>query len=75
MVLRSFGRGSPLNAPAAVIDRFTCSKCGGTFVKELPDEDALFELRSRFPDTPVEDCDVVCSRCYEQFLREYYGVE
>jgi len=68
-------RGLLGNAPALVTDRFTCSKCGGTFVKKLPDQDALFELRIRFPDTPVEDCDVVCSRCYEQFLREYYEVE
>jgi hypothetical protein len=45
-------------------DKYTCALCCKTFEKGWSDEDAKAELEMTFPDTSIDDCDLVCDDCY-----------
>ena len=52
-------------------DKFTCSACGGEFVKGRSDEAANAEARENFGVEEAsrrEDMAVICDDCYSQMM-------
>lgn len=47
------------------INEFTCAECGGTFEKGRTDEEALSELKIKFPGHNPEDCEIICDDCWK----------
>jgi len=45
-------------------DSFKCAMCGGIFRKVLSHEQALANLRKRFPGVEPEECGIVCDDCF-----------
>lgn len=52
-------------------DDFTCSLCKGTFKKSRSDEEALAEKEKEWGSIPIEECDTLCSDCYQLFINWY----
>lgn len=51
-------------------DKYQCAICSGIFTKGWSDEEADVELAQNFPNTSVEDCDLVCDDCYNEVMKE-----
>jgi PHP family Zn ribbon phosphoesterase len=49
---------------------YRCATCEGVFKKGLTDEEALKELKDRHPETPVEECALVCDDCFNLYFNE-----
>ena len=50
-------------------DTYTCSTCGGTFAKEITDEESIRESEKIFGPIPEEDRRIVCDDCFKDILR------
>lgn len=53
-------------------EKYTCAMCKGEFVKEVPDEEAMAEMRENFgKGFKQEDCDIVCDDCYNKMFPHF----
>ena len=52
---------------------YECGECHGIFTKGRQDSVAEKELHERLPETPIEDCVLVCEDCYKQIMHNLYG--
>jgi hypothetical protein len=52
--------------------KFTCARCGNTFVQGWTDEEAKEEYKEAFAVLPESTAvDVVCDDCYNQIMSEW----
>lgn len=50
-------------------ESYTCARCGGTFEKQVSDEDAIAEALSLWtPETLADEQAIVCDPCFEEFM-------
>ncbi len=54
-----------------VNNTFTCAVCHCVFDNKGTEEDGDKELSEFFPDTPKEECDVVCDDCWEKLKPDH----
>jgi hypothetical protein len=47
-------------------ETFRCDRCKRVFPKGWSDEDALAEMRERFPDMDASDVTILCDSCNEK---------
>lgn len=52
-------------------NEFTCALCQRTFPKGWTDEEAKAEKEELFPNTDVDDCEIVCHECFEEMEKLY----
>ena len=55
---------TPIHKPGE--NQYRCAACGGVFDKGWSDEDAKAEHTKTFPETPLDDCAIVCDDCYKR---------
>jgi hypothetical protein len=49
-------------------DTYVCAICGGEYIKGVSEEEAIKEKEEYFGNTPVEECDLVCDDCWNNFI-------
>ncbi len=49
-------------------DEYICGVCGGKFITDWDDKEAVKEVKENFGI--IENTDVVCDDCYKKFMRE-----
>lgn len=49
-------------------DYYMCKICGGVFEKEISDSEALKEKDELFPETLIEDCEIICDDCFKKIM-------
>ena len=48
---------------------YVCARCGGTFKKQVSDEDAIAEALSLWtPETLADEQAIVCDPCFTEFM-------
>ena len=53
-------------------NEYQCCKCGGVFEKGWTDEEAKAEMVKNF-GTAMEDVDVLCDDCYNEFITRTFN--
>ena len=52
-------------------DEYTCARCGKTYKKGRPDDEAMKETKEQFgEDVDIKDCDVICDDCYNVIMKQ-----
>lgn len=49
---------------------YICAMCGGKFIADWSQEEAVAELNRDFGKMPLEECDQVCDACYQKVSPE-----
>jgi hypothetical protein len=49
--------------------QFTCEHCGGTFIKDWSEDEAVAEKDRDYPGVALKDCGVICDDCYQEFQK------
>lgn len=50
------------------MSEFRCQRCGEVYAKGWTDDEAAAEFREQFPGFGTEECALVCSECYGDFM-------
>lgn len=49
---------------------YVCTICRVKFVSEWTDEEAKEELKEKFGETNIQECEVVCEDCYNKLMEK-----
>lgn len=54
---------------------YVCAICRVKFVSEWTDEEAKDELKEKFGETNIQECEVVCEDCYNKLMEKVNEVQ
>jgi hypothetical protein len=54
---------------------FTCAACGGTFLKDWSDDEALSEKEKSIGNVPLDCCSLICDVCHDQMIEAFSAMK